>query len=150
LELRDFLLVIHIAAAGTWIGANVVQGVAPSMAARQGVEAAAGWFRVAGQMSKKLYMPVAILLLLTGSWLVLLDDSVSFGSLFVTIGFGMIVLGALLGIFVFEPGSEKAAQAIESGDPSKIKAAVGRLARFGTVDTLLVLFTITVMVLRLD
>ena len=43
MELRDILLVLHIAGAGTWLGANIVKAVAPSMAAKQGPAAAAGW-----------------------------------------------------------------------------------------------------------
>jgi hypothetical protein len=150
MDLRDVLIVFHIAAAGTWLGANVVQAVVPGLAARQSAETAAGWFRITGQLSKTLYIPAAILILLSGVWLVLLDDSFGFGSIFVTIGFAMVVIGALLGSFVFGPGSERAAEAIESADESRIKSAVGRLARFGMVDTLLLLLTITAMVLRLD
>ena len=119
------------------------------MAAKEGAAAAAGWYRVAGKLSSRLYMPVAILILITGSILVLQNDSFSFGSLFVTIGFGMIIVGGLLGKFVFDPGSEKAAAAIESGDQGLIRAATSRIAAFGTIDTLLVLFTIAAMVLRL-
>jgi len=150
MELRDILLVIHIACAGAWFGANVLQAVVPGMVAKQSVAAAAGWYRVAGGLSKKLYMPVSILILATGTWMVLLDDSVSFGSVFVTVGFAMIVIGALLGILVFDKGSEKAAQAIESGDKARVKKAVGRIARYGTIDTLLLLVTMTFMVLRVN
>ncbi|MFB3050579.1 MAG: hypothetical protein ACE1Z0_01180 [Acidimicrobiia bacterium] len=148
MDLRDVLLVIHIAGAGTWLGANMIQAVVPGLAARQGAEVAAGWYRVAGHLSKRLYMPASILILITGIVLVLEDASLSFGSLFVTIGFGMIVIGALLGIFIFDPGSEVVAVAVESGDQSRIKATTARIATFGTVDTLLVLFTMTAMVLR--
>jgi hypothetical protein len=149
LELRDILLVLHIAAAGTWIGANVVQAVAPSMAAKQGPQTAAGWYRIAGGLSTRLYMPVAILLLATGIWMVLISEQFSFGSVFVSIGFAAIVIGALLGKFVFEPGSEKAAAAIESGDAVAMKATAGRIAGFGVLDTLIILFTITAMVISL-
>jgi hypothetical protein len=38
---------------------------------------------------------------------------------------------------------------VESGDKGAIKSAAGRLAAFGTADTLLLLFAITVMVLKL-
>ncbi len=148
MDLRDVMLVIHIAGAGTWLGANMIQVVVPGLAARQGAEVAAGWYRVAGQLSKRLYMPASILILITGIVMVLQDDSLSFGTLFVTIGFGMIVLGALLGIFIFDPGSEAVAEAVESGDQSRMKAATARIATFGTVDTLLLLFTMTAMVLR--
>lgn len=140
---------IHIAAAGAWFGANVMQAVVPTMAAKQSVETAAGWYRIAGQLSKRYYTPAAIILLLTGVAMVINNDTYGFGTLFVTIGFGMIVIGALIGIFVLDPGATVAADVIESGDPGEIKAAVARMARFGTIDTLLLLFTITAMVLRL-
>jgi len=149
MELRDILLVLHIAAAGAWLGANLVQAVAPSMSAKIGPAAAAGWFRVAAGLSTRLYMPAAIVLLATGIWMVLINEAYGFGTLFVTIGFAMIIIGTVLGILVFERGSVRAADAIDSGDQAAVKAARGRLAGFGILDTLLLLFTITAMVLRL-
>jgi hypothetical protein len=123
--------------------------MAPSLAGKQGPAAQAGWYRVAAKLSSRLYMPAAILILATGIWMVLLEDAYGFGTLFVTIGFVMIVIGALLGIFVFDRGSQQAASAIEAGDQSAIKSATGRVAAFGVLDTVLLLFTITAMVLRL-
>jgi hypothetical protein len=149
LELRDFLLVLHIAGAGTWLGANIVQAIVPPMAIKQGSAAASGWYRIAGRLSTVLYMPAAILILITGVFMVLQSDVYSFGSLFVTIGFITIVIGALFGKFVFDPVSTRAADAIDADDGPAIKAATGRLATFGVIDTLLVVVTITVMVLRL-
>jgi hypothetical protein len=149
MELRDILLILHIAGAGAWLGANMVQAMAPSLAAKQGPAAQAGWFRIAAKLSSRLYMPAAILILITGIWMVLLNDAYGFGTLFVTIGFGMIIVGAILGILVFDRGSEQAATAIETGDQGAIRSATGRLAGFGVLDTLLLLFTITAMVLRL-
>ena len=81
---------------------------------------------------------------------VVLGDSYSFGSTFVTIGFAMIVVGAVLGMVVFGPGGEKAADALETGDQGAAQAATSRLARWGVLDTLLLLVTIMAMVLRLD
>ena len=140
MELKDVLLILHIAGAGTWLGANVVQAMAPSLAARQGPAAHAGWYRVAAKLASRLYMPAAILLLGTGIWMVLLVDAYGFGTLFVTIGFGMLV---------FDRGSERAATAIDGGDQAAIRSATGRVAVFGVLDTVLLLFTITAMVLRL-
>jgi hypothetical protein len=94
-------------------------------------------------------MPVGIVVLITGVGMVLIGDDFSFADAFVGIGFTMVVVGALLGKFVFEPGSKRAAEAVELGDQGAIKAAAGRLAAFGTVDTLLLLITMTAMVLRL-
>jgi hypothetical protein len=59
------------------------------------------------------------------------------------------VVGALLGIFVFDRGSERAAAAIDGGDEPAIRSATTRLAGFGVLDTVLLLFTISTMVLRL-
>lgn len=147
---REILLVLHIAGAGTWLGANVVQAVVPPVAARSGVAVLAGWYRISSVMARRLYMPAAILILITGVLLVLENDAYGFGSVFVTIGFGMIIVGAALGILVFGPGGDAAAEAVESGDQWTIRTAVARITRWGLIDTLLLLFTITAMVLRLD
>lgn len=123
--------------------------MAPSLAAKQGPAAQAGWYRIAARLSSRLYMPAAILILVTGIWMVLLSDAYGFGTLFVTIGLAMIIIGALLGILVFDRGSQQAATAIEAGEQAAIRSATGRLAGFGVLDTVLLLFTITAMVLRL-
>lgn len=148
MTLREVLLVLHIAGAGIWLGANVIQAIAPAMTARQGPAAAAGWFRVAAKLGNRLYVPNALLILVTGVFLVLQTEAYGFGSLFVTIGFAMIIVGALFGVFVFEPGSDRAADAIEAGDQPTIKRAVSRVATFGSIDTLLLLITIAAMVTR--
>ncbi len=144
---RDVLLVLHIAGAGTWFGSNVVQAVVPPMAARGGTSTLASWYRITSGMLR-IYIQAAILVLVTGVFLVLENDSYGFGSPFVAVGLGMIVIGLLLGQFVFGPGGEAAADAVESGDEPAIRASVGRLTRFGLLDTVLLLLTITVMVLR--
>lgn len=147
---RDILLVLHIAGAGIWLGANVVQAVVPPAAARLGTAALAGWYRLTSVLARRLYIPAAILILITGVLLVLENEAYGFGSTFVTIGMAMIVIGAVLGMVVFGPGGDAAADAVESGDESRIRSAVARTTTWGLVDTLLLLFTITVMVLRLD
>lgn len=147
---REILLVLHIAGAGTWLGANVVQAVVPPAAARTGAATLAGWYRVTSVLARRVYMPAAFLILITGVALVFDSEAYGFGSLFVTIGFGMVIIGAVLGIVVFGPGGEAAAEAVESEDPSRIRSVVSRLTAWGLVDTLLLLFTITAMVLRLD
>lgn len=146
---RDVLLIFHIAGAGTWLGANVVQAFIPPAAARIGVETLAGWYRLTAVMARHLYMPAAILILITGVLLVIESPAYGFGSTFVTIGFGMILVGALLGIFVFGPGGDATAKAVESGDQVVIRKAVARITRWGLIDTLLLVLTMTVMVIRL-
>jgi hypothetical protein len=149
MDLRDVLLLTHLIGVGTWLGANVVQMVAPGLARAQGSTVAAGWMRMGAGFGKKLYTPVGILVLASGIGLVLVSDGVySFGDLFVTIGFAVVIIAAILGAMVFTPGAEKAAVAIESGDEAGIAAATGRLARFGALDTLLLLFAMVAMIIR--
>jgi len=147
---RDILLIIHIAGAGTWLGANVVQAVVPPVGARLGTAVLAGWYRLTSVLARRLYIPAAISILVTGVLLVLENEAYDFGTTFVTIGMAMIVVGAVLGTVVFGPGGGAAAEAVESGDESRIRSAVARITRWGLVDTLLLLATITVMVIRLD
>lgn len=149
MSLRDVLLILHIAGAGTWLGANLVQTMAPRLAASHGPVVTAGWYRVAGRLSKPLYIPAGVLIVLTGVWMILISEAYSFTSVFVLIGLAVVIIGAVLGSVVFEPTSEAAARAIESGDESTSRGAIGKLSGFGVLDTLLVLFAIVVMVLRL-
>ncbi|MGD2100608.1 MAG: hypothetical protein PVG83_00065 [Acidimicrobiia bacterium] len=149
MDFHDVLLVLHIVGVGTWLGANVIQAVIPPVAARSGSETLGWWYRTSSMLSSRLYMPAAILILVTGVLLVLQREAYGFGTPFVTIGFAMIVVGAVLGMVVFGPGGREAATAAETGDRPGLQRAAGRLTRFGIVDTILLLFTITAMVLRL-
>jgi len=147
-DFRDILLVLHIAGAGTWLGANIVHAVAPPLAARQGSAALAGWHRISTGLNSRLYIPASITILVTGILLVLQSNAYGFDSLFVGIGMGMIVVSSVLGIVVFGPGGERAAEAIDSGDDERARSETARLTGFGVLDTLLLLFTMIVMVLR--
>lgn len=146
--LREILLTFHIAGAGIWLGANVLQAVVPGMVARQSPKAAAAWYRVAAKLVNRVYVPASVVILITGTFLVLRADVYGFGTRFVTVGFAMIVVGAVLGFVVFAKGSERAAEAIESADQGRVRSAISRLAAFGALDTLLLLLTIVAMVTR--
>lgn len=147
--MRQVLLIVHIAAAGAWLGANFVQIAGQRMMATKPPDARAAWYRVTGALAGPLYIPAGVLLVVTGVWMVLSIGAYSFADAFVIIGLAVIVVGAVLGNVVFGPRSEAAAQAVETGDDSRLREATGKLTTFGVIDTLLVLFAITVMVLRL-
>jgi sugar phosphate permease len=145
---RDILLVIHIAAAGAWLGANVIQAIVPGVLGPES-SAAAGWFRTTEKLSGRFYIPVGVTVLVTGVLLVLQSDLYGFGSTFVSIGFVAVVIGAVLGSVVFGPKSIVAADAIDAGDMSLASKTRGTLSRFGTLDTLVLLFTMYAMVSKL-
>lgn len=148
LTLRDTLLVLHIVAAAAWLGGNLVQVAVPVLARGEGGPFLAGWLRVAARMGGRWYMPASITLLGTGIWMVLIGPY-RFEDAFVVIGVSVVAIGAVLGVVVFTPKSFQAAEAQEAGDEVRRRALTNQIAAFGTLDTLLVLFAITVMVLRL-
>ncbi|HEX6946380.1 MAG TPA: hypothetical protein VF246_03435 [Acidimicrobiia bacterium] len=148
MTLRNVLLFFHIAAAGTWLGANMVQMAVARIGRSEGSSFAAGWMRVGAKLGGRLYMPAGLVLLGTGVPLVL-DGPYDFENLFVTIGFTVVIIGAVLGMAVLTPAGFKAADAIERGDEAGTRAATARLAGVATLDTLLVLVAIFGMVAKL-
>lgn len=150
MTLSQLLLFFHIVAAGAWLGANLVQMAVATMGRNEGSAFVAGWMRVAARLGARLYMPAGIVILGTGVGLVLASQGAyAFEDLFVVIGMLVVIIGAVLGPAVLTPSGFKAADAVDRGDEAAARAAVTRLNGFGTLDTLLVLFAILVMVLRL-
>lgn len=142
------LLVIHIAAAGAWFGANLLQAIVPGLLGPV-TPAAASWFRTTEKLSGRFYIPVGVTVLVTGILLVLNSEAYGFGSVFVAIGFATVVIGAVLGSTVFGPKSLAIADAIDAGETDradKIRVTVGN---FGILDTVILLFTFYAMVAKL-
>ncbi len=146
--MREFLLVIHILAVGAWIGGNATQFlVTPKMRDRGGA-AAAAWMTSVVRMGRLLYTPAALIVLLSGIGLVLDSAVYDFEQTFVVIGVAMVVVGAVLGMRVFGPKGQRAADAFESGDDAAGAAVVNGTMPFGLLDTALLIVTITAMVSR--
>lgn len=146
--MRTFLLVLHIAAAATWFGANITQAVVTRRFAAEGGAPAASWMASTVALGRFLYMPAGILVLVSGVVLVLDSDVYTFGSTFVTIGLTVIVIGIVLGIAVFGPRGARAAEAFSAGDDVRGRSIAGGIAAFGALDTGLVLLAIVAMVGR--
>lgn len=141
------LLVIHIIGVALWLGANGVQAFLSPRVAKAPAEARTWWVESQGAMAKVLYSVAGVLILITGIWMVLLKSTPwEFSDPFVSVGFAAIIVGVVLGIVVFGPGSRQIADAIRSGDEAREKALDSRLAAFGILDTLIVIVTIVAMV----
>lgn len=143
--MRNTLLVLHILGVATWFGANMVLAFAGPRAAHATADTRRWWAETQGSMARVLYNVAGILVLITGVGLVL-DGDISFGSTFVTVGFLAVIIGAVLGMAVFGPGTRKLAEAIEAGDEATEKSLNGRLAVFGAIDSLVLVFAIAAMV----
>ena len=144
--MRTTLLVLHIIGVAIWLGANGVLAFAGPRAASAGPEVRAWWSDTQGAMARVLYNIAGILVLLTGVGLVLDSDFIEFSDMFVSIGFLAVIIGAVLGMAVFGPGSRALAEAIRDGDAEAERSVTGRLATFGVIDTLVLVIAIVSMV----
>lgn len=145
-DMRNTLLVLHILGVATWFGANMVLAFASPRAAHASAETRLWWASTQGAMARVLYNVAGILVLITGVVLVLDSDFVSFADTFVTVGFIAVIVGAVLGMVVFGPGSRKVVDAIERGDEAEERSLNSRLAVFGAIDSLVLVFAIAAMV----
>lgn len=144
---RTFLLAVHLASVAAWLGANFVQGYMASRTRKADAAARRWWVETQGAMARVYYSVAGVVVLVTGIIMVLSDQRAGeFSSTFVSIGFAAIIIGVVLGVTVFGPGSRKIAAAIDSGDEATERALDARLGIFGVIDSLVVLLTIAAMV----
>jgi len=146
--MEETLLTIHIIAAGTWLGANVVRFIVTPQLQKVGGATAAGWHRIGVGLLRTLYMPAAILALITGIGLLSVVDESAFSMSdpFVSIGFLTVIVTSAMGMAFLAPQGRKAADARESGDQSAAADAEKKILLGTILDTTLVVVTIAAMV----
>jgi hypothetical protein len=142
---RTFLLAVHIAAVGAWLGANFVQGVLSPRFAKEPPAVAAAWTRQQMWLGERYYNLAGGLIAVTGILLVL-DGPWDFSDGFVMIGIAVVVIGGLLGVLAFAPLARQRLTGLESGDIASADAAQGRIIPLAVLDTVLILMTIVAMV----
>ena len=147
--MSDVLLIVHILGVSAWFGASAIQFfMAPRMRKAE-LAAAASWQRSTVAMGTGLYAPAAIIVMVTGFGLVgTSDGAYTVSDTFVIIGIVMVVVGAVIGIRLLGPNADKAAAAYEADDRAGGDAAAARTAMIGTVDTILLIVTITAMAMK--
>lgn len=146
--MRTALLLIHILAAGTWFGTNVVQFAVNPRIASYPKDIGVWWMRRVVWFGTRIYMPVSVVLLLTGVFLVVDSSVYSFSTGFVGVGFAAVVVAALLGSLVFGPRGEAMASAIEAGDDAQVRRLSTSTAAFGVLDTALIAVAVLAMVAK--
>lgn len=145
----ELLLFVHVVAMATWIGAGITQLVVSPAMQRKGGTSAAAWMRQTVRLGKVLFTPAAIVVLITGVWMVLRESVYEFEQAFVIVGIAAVVLGAILGARVYGPGGEEIADLHESGETSQIATRQRRLLAIATAEVVFLLFTVWAMVTRL-
>ena len=143
--MRNALLVIHIISVAAWLGGNITLSFAGSTVRNADVAARRWWAATQGAMARTYFNVAGILVLLTGIGLVL-DGPWEFSNVFVTIGFVAVIVGALLGIFVFGPGCRQLVEAIDAGDEAQEASLMNRMATAGAVDSAVIVIAMVAMV----
>jgi hypothetical protein len=129
--LDEFLLVLHILSAAVWIGTAVFFGYAGPRFRNVGGPAVAGWIEVALGAIPRFISPVAILTMLSGVALVLVEEEWGWDDAFVWIGLGVFVLVLAVGVGWNAPNMRKGLAAFESGDFPAVAVAMRKVANGG-------------------
>jgi hypothetical protein len=146
--MQEFLLVIHIIAAGAWIGTNVVQLVTTRRIIANGGPTAASWMTSIVHWGRVIYTPAAVVILATGIGMVLNSSLYEFSNAFVSIGFLAVIVAAALGMTVFAKGGERAAAAFSSGDDAAGRNAAMATMPWGALDSVILLVAVFAMVYK--
>ncbi len=97
--------------------------------------------------SGPLYGIASALILISGVILILTSDGVyRFSSLFVTIGFAVLILGGALAGLVFGRKTKQMIGLYDAGQDAQVPAIYRSLSTWGILDSLLVAFAILAMV----
>lgn len=142
---RTLLLALHITAVAAWLGANLVQIVLSPRLARSSREAAAAWTRQTIWLGQRYYPLAGALIAISGVLLVLESDW-PWDSGFIWVGVAVVVIGAVMGVGVFNPLADRRTRALEAGDDPAAARALGRIVPLGMLDTGLILVAILAMV----
>lgn len=142
--MRNVALWLHIIGASMWIGTNVAQIVIGPRLVRDG--AGLPWLKAVEKGSGPIYGGAASIILLTGIYLVVSNDSFSFGSAFVGIGITVLIIGGALAGLVFNRKTRQAIGLFESGDAVQATSVYRSFGGWAVLDTALLAFAALAMV----
>ena len=141
---RTLLLALHIAAAASWLGADVVLHlISPRL--RRDPATALGWARVEVFLHDRYYAIVAVVILVSGIALVQ-DGGWKWGSGFIWVGVAAIVGGATLGGGGLGGLAKRRVAALEDGDAAGAAAVDRPFRLIGLLVTALPVVTVLAMV----
>ena len=143
---RNLLLLVHIASVAAWLGANFVQFVLGPRFRRRGASEARAWSEAAQFLGRRYYNVAGVVVGVSGVFLVL-DGHWGWHG-FVLVGIATVVVGATLGIAVFDPLLRQESAALERGDGETAARAQHNVMSVAFLDTALLLVTMLAMIAR--
>jgi hypothetical protein len=146
--MQHTLLTIHILSAAAWIGGALMFGFAGPRMAKAGGPAAGAWLQVTLDASGKYFMPAAVLVLISGSFLVETNDAWGWGDPFVWLGITILVATIAIGFLVNKPAITAAQTAAASGDMGAAAANARKAASGGQMMVILLIVAEILMVTR--
>lgn len=142
---RTLLLTLHICGVAAWLGANLVQLVVARLYAKADAGAARTWTE-ATQWLGRIHYPLAGAVISVSGVLLVLDGDWSWSAGFVLLGIATVVVGAALGVVLFNPLAERRASALAAGDLDAARAPMRTILPAAWFDTTLVVVTVLAMV----
>lgn len=144
---RTILLSLHIAAVGSWVGADVMQHAVRHRWQKETSEATKAWARMQFWLHDRYYVVVAAVIFVSGIALVQ-HGHWGWSSTFIWVGIATLVAGATLGGIGLKGLAKKRIDALEASDADGAAAAERRALPIELLLTALVLMAVVSMVHR--
>lgn len=90
MTLGDWLLLIHILAAATWLGAAITLALLALQAGKSGQRS--DFIRQMEWVGPRIGAPASLTILATGVWMVLRNDAWSFSDVWILVGLGLFAI----------------------------------------------------------
>jgi hypothetical protein len=138
---------IHVLASVFWVGGAFALNVAMALAGSQPDPAPRlAAFRFANFLGLKVFLPLALIVLVTGIWLT--ADYYEFGHLWIVLGLIGLVTAVTIGVGYLGPKAGQAVEAIEGGAGPPPPGTRNWVPIVGRLNLLLVSALVVIMVIK--
>jgi uncharacterized membrane protein len=150
MELREFLLFVHIAAAIVWVGGAVTLEIFGSRVGRRGDTAGIIAFSKDAEVAGRVYGVTTALVLGFGIWMVVDSPAIDFADTWILLSLILTGLLFLMGPLFFEPSAKAigALAAEKGGEHPDVAGRIHRVMWVGRIDSLIAFFIVWLMVVK--
>jgi uncharacterized membrane protein len=146
MQLDDWLLWIHVVAAGSWLGAGIVLFLLGRYAGQRGAESKI--IKIYEWIGPRIGGPITVLIPVTGVWMVLRNDSWGFTDLWVILGLVLFVAMLALAFGGHTPNYKRVGLAEENNDMARVVRLAKRGFALAGVEVAVLLVVFGIMVFK--